>query len=52
VAKRGGGLIASVKARDDIELIEVTRANRDRLAQELAERWRRVVTNKDGPAPP
>lgn len=41
VAKRGGGLIAEVKARTDCELWEVTRANRDTLvAQVIA--WARA----------
>ncbi|MDP3768164.1 MAG: nucleoside-triphosphatase, partial [Dehalococcoidia bacterium] len=31
VARRGAGLIAEVKARRDVELIHVTRANRDDL---------------------
>jgi nucleoside-triphosphatase len=35
VALRGGGLIASVKQRDDVQLIEVTRGNRDRLPAEM-----------------
>ena len=31
VAQRGGGFIAEVKARSDVELLHVTRANRDDL---------------------
>ncbi len=31
VARRGGGFIAEVKAREDTELLEVMRANRDEL---------------------
>ena len=31
VARRGAGLIGEVKARPDVELIQVTRANRDDL---------------------
>ena len=38
VARRGSGLIAEVKERGDIELLEVTRENRDRLPRELADR--------------
>jgi nucleoside-triphosphatase len=38
IAKRGRGFIEQVKGRNDIELIEVTRDNRDRLAGEIAER--------------
>jgi nucleoside-triphosphatase len=36
VARRGGGLIAAVKARPDVQLIEVTEENRDGLPTELA----------------
>jgi hypothetical protein len=36
VALKGSGLIATVKARPDIRLIEVTSANRDQLPDELA----------------
>jgi nucleoside-triphosphatase len=35
VALRGGGLIAEVKARKDVRLIEVTPENRDRLPGEI-----------------
>ena len=38
VALRGGGLIAEVKARADVRLVEVTDANREGLPAEL-ERW-------------
>jgi len=38
VARRGGGLIAEVKQRGDVELLEVTRENRDRLPPEVADR--------------
>lgn len=38
VAATGGGLVASVKSRDDVELLEVTHASRERLAREVAER--------------
>jgi nucleoside-triphosphatase len=38
VALRGGGLIAQVRARPDVRLIEVTAANRDGLPAEL-EAW-------------
>lgn len=31
IALRGGGFIAEVKAREDVEALEVTRANRDEL---------------------
>jgi hypothetical protein len=38
VAVRGGGLIAEVKARPDVRLVEVTSGNRDGLPEEV-ERW-------------
>jgi len=38
IGKAGGGFIAEVKARPDVELIEVTLANRDRLPAQLAAR--------------
>lgn len=37
VARRGGRLIAAVKARPDTTVLEVTRENRDRLPGELVE---------------
>ncbi len=39
VASKGAGFIADVKARNDVELIEVTLANRDELPRRLAERF-------------
>lgn len=38
VARKGEGLIEEVKARGDVQLIEITRANRDGLADEVT-RW-------------
>jgi len=38
IAKKGKGFIEQLKARNDIELIEVTRENRDRLVGEIAGR--------------
>jgi nucleoside-triphosphatase len=38
VARKGGGLIAEVKARGDVRLVEVTPENRDGLPAEL-EGW-------------
>ncbi len=35
ISKKGGGFIEEVKARDDAELIEVTRTNRDTLPADL-----------------
>jgi len=43
VAKKGGGLIAEVKARPGVTLIEVTRLNRDALPERIAEEVRRIV---------
>ncbi|MBI4529612.1 MAG: NTPase [Deltaproteobacteria bacterium] len=38
IAKKGEGLIQKIKAREDVELVEVTAQNRDRLTLQLAER--------------
>ncbi len=38
IGKKGGGFIAEVKARDDAELVEVTRTNRDTLPVDLLDR--------------
>ena len=35
IAKKGKGFIEQIKGRNDIELIEVTRENRDHLAEEV-----------------
>ena len=37
VAIKGGGFIAEVKSRADVEMFEVTNANRDEFPQTLAE---------------
>ena len=37
VAAQGGGLIAEVKARTDVEIRQVTHSNRDELPRRLAE---------------
>ena len=37
VASKGAGFISEVKARIDVELIEVTLGNRDELPRRLAE---------------
>lgn len=37
VALKGGGLIADVKKRDDVSIVEVTRENRDHLVQEVVQ---------------
>jgi nucleoside-triphosphatase len=36
IAKKGNGLIDQIKRRSDVEIIEVTRQNRDELPEELA----------------
>lgn len=38
IAKRGKGFVEQLKGRNDIELIEITRENRDQLPRQLAER--------------
>jgi len=38
VALRGGGFIAEVKRREDVELLEVTRANREELPPRVVDR--------------
>ena len=43
VAAKGSGFIAEVKARTDVELLEVTRSSRDDLPQSLAERLVRGI---------
>ena len=35
IARKGGGFIASVKARPDVELWEITRANRDSMPERV-----------------
>lgn len=44
VAIKGGGLIAQLKRRPGVELIEVTRENRDVLVERLVERLRRAAS--------
>ena len=38
IAKKGKGFIEQIKGRNDVELIEVTRENRDKLPDQLAAR--------------
>ncbi len=38
IAKRGKGFVEQIKGRNDIELIEVTRENRDQLPQQIAQK--------------
>jgi len=40
VARRGGGFIAEMKHRPDVEILEVTRANRDTLHTQIVDRLR------------
>ncbi len=40
VAAKGSGLVAAVKERPDVELVQVTRENRDALPEDL---YRRLV---------
>ena len=49
VAMKGSGFITVLKQRAGVELIEVTRSNRDELADELSARLRRLTA---GGAPP
>jgi hypothetical protein len=44
---KGGGLVAEVKARPDVRLIEVAEENRDPLSAEL-EAWARGITSDRG----
>ncbi len=48
VAAKGGGLIAAVKLRPDVELTTVTTTNRDRLPQQLAENLRTYLAQRAG----
>ena len=40
IAKRGKGFIEQIKGRTDVEIIEVTRNNRDELSEELVRKIR------------
>lgn len=51
VALRGDGLIAEVKARPDVRVVEVSAANRDGLPAEL-EGWARGTVHPGNPARP
>jgi len=39
VAVKGGGFIAEVRARSDVDIQEVTASNREELPQRLAQNW-------------
>ncbi len=41
IAKKGKGFIEQIKGRNDIELIEITRENRDHLPDQIARRIKR-----------
>lgn len=43
IAKKGKGFIEQIKGRNDVELIEVTRANRDHLVEEITMRIKREL---------
>ena len=43
VAKKGKGFIEQIKGRNDIELVEVTRENRNHLAEEIARRIKKEL---------
>ena len=43
IARRGGGFIEEVKSRNDVELWEVTRANRDELPAAVADWFERAT---------
>jgi nucleoside-triphosphatase THEP1 len=45
IAKKGTGLIELIKKRDDIEIIEITRKNRDGLVDELRAK---IETEREG----
>lgn len=44
IALKGGGFIAEVKQRPDVQLIKIDPRNRDRLAEDLAKRIRTFVS--------
>jgi len=48
VALRGDRFIEGLKAREDVELVEVTPANREKLVRELAARLRNRVHGRQG----
>jgi len=48
VAKMGGGFMARVRSRQDVELIEVTLTNRDEIPLQLAARLRSEIRIEQG----
>jgi len=42
IARKGGGFIEEVKCRKDMELVQITRQNRSRLADEIVEKIRNL----------
>lgn len=45
ITKRGNGFVEQIKRRSDVELIEVTRENRDELPENLAKKLRHYFKN-------
>jgi nucleoside-triphosphatase len=45
IARKGKGFVAQIKARNDIELIEVTRTNRDRLPDKIARKIKAALAS-------
>ncbi|MGQ9631763.1 MAG: NTPase [bacterium] len=43
IAQRGGGMIAELKGREDVEVFEMTRANRDSIPQRVVDRARELL---------
>jgi hypothetical protein len=52
VARKGGGFIGRVKQRADVEICDVTRDNRDALADKIVDRlrgnWRQISRDSRG----
>ena len=48
VAKMGGGFMAQVRARPDVEMIEVTLTNRDEIPVQVAARLRSDIRTEQG----
>jgi nucleoside-triphosphatase len=52
IAKRGDGFVDQIKRRSDVEIIEITRRNRDQLLEELAKRIQSQLGKVVGNLPP
>ena len=48
VAAKGGGFIGDVKRRDDVEIVQVTPANRDALPDRIVQRLRDGCSSRGG----